>query len=210
MKYIVDGEEYTVIINKKNNKNTYIRVKEDLIIYVTTNYFVTNGMVKKILDDNYNYLKKNIERMKIKQEKNREFYYLGNKYDIIIIDNKKIEIIDNRIYVKSIDSLNRWLKKEMKRIYAERLSIIYNRFSENIPYPSLRLRHMSTRWGVCNKKTITITLNTELIKYNIRCLDYVIVHELSHLVYFNHSKDFWSLVSKYCPNYKEIKKELKD
>lgn len=210
MKYIVDGEEYTVIINKKNNKNTYIRVKEDLIIYVTTNYFVTNGMVKKILDDNYNYLKKNIERMKIKQEKNREFYYLGNKYDIIIIDNKKIEIIDNRIYVKSIDSLNRWLKKEMKRIYAERLSVIYNRFSENIPYPNLRLRHMSTRWGVCNKKTITITLNTELIKYNIRCLDYVIVHELSHLVYFNHSKDFWSLVSKYCPNYKEIKKELKD
>ena len=62
MKYIVDGEEYTVIINKKNNKNTYIRVKEDLIIYVTTNYFVTNGMVKKILDDNYNYLKKKIEK----------------------------------------------------------------------------------------------------------------------------------------------------
>jgi hypothetical protein len=69
---------------------------------------------------------------------------------------------------------------------------------------------MRTRWGVCNKKTITVTLNTELIKYNLRCLDYVIVHELSHLVYFNHSKDFWNLVSKYCPNYKEIKRELKD
>lgn len=210
MKYIVDNEEYEVVINKKNNKNTYIRVKEDLKIYVTTNYFVTNSMINKILDNNYTYLQKNIERMKLKQEKNNEFYFLGEKYDIIIIDNKKVEIMDNRIYVKSIDSLNRWLKKEMKRIYAERLALIYDRFEEDIPYPNLKLRHMTTRWGVCNKKTITVTLNTELIKYNIRCLDYVIVHELSHLVYFNHSKDFWNLVSKYCPNYKEIKKELKD
>ncbi|MBP3765794.1 MAG: M48 family metallopeptidase [Bacilli bacterium] len=210
MKYIVDNVVYDVIITKKNNKNTYIRVKDDLKIYVTTSYFVTKNMIKDILDRNYDYLSKNIERMKIKQEKDSEFYYLGHKYDIIIIDNKKVEIMDNRIYVKSIDSLNRWLKKEMKRIYSERLSIIYNMFEEDIPYPNLRLRKMTTRWGVCNKKTITVTLNTELIKYNIRCLDYVIVHELSHLVYFNHSKDFWNLVSKYCPNYKDIKKELKD
>ena len=210
MKYIVEDNEYDVIIIKKNNKNTYIRVKEDLKIYVTTSYFVTKSMIKNILDKNYDYLKKNIERMKLKQEKESEFYFLGHKYDIIIYDSSKVEVMDNRIYVKSMDALNRWLKKEMKRIYSERLAIIYNMFEEDIPYPNLRLRHMTTRWGVCNKKTITVTLNTELIKYNIRCLDYVIVHELSHLVYFNHSKDFWCLVSKYCPNYKEIKKELKD
>lgn len=210
MKYIVDDNEYDVIITKKNNKNTYIRVKEDLNIYVTTNYFVTKNMIKDILDKNYDYLKKNIERMKLKQEKESEFYFLGDKYDIIIYDRSKVEVMDNRIYVKSMDTLNRWLKKEMKRIYSERLALNYDRFEENIPYPNLRLRHMTTRWGVCNKKNITVTLNTELIKYNIRCLDYVIIHELSHLVYFNHSKDFWNLVSKYCPNYKEIKKELKD
>ncbi len=167
-------------------------------------------MIKDILDKNYDYLKKNIERMKLKQEKESEFYFLGDKYDIIIYDSSKVEVMDNRIYVKSMDALNRWLKKEMKRIYSERLALNYDRFEENIPYPNLRLRHMTTRWGVCNKKNITVTLNTELIKYNIRCLDYVIIHELSHLVYFNHSKDFWNLVSKYCPNYKEIKKELKD
>lgn len=210
MKYIVEDNEYDVIITKKNNKNTYIRVKEDLNIYVTTNYFVTKNMIKDILDKNYDYLKKNIERMKLKQEKESEFYFLGDKYDIIIYDSSKVEVMDNRIYVKSMDALNRWLKKEMKRIYSERLALNYDRFEENIPYPNLRLRHMTTRWGVCNKKNITVTLNTELIKYNIRCLDYVIIHELSHLVYFNHSKDFWNLVSKYCPNYKEIKKELKD
>ena len=210
MKYIVDGNEYEVVIIKKNNKNTYIRIKDDLKIYVTTNYFVTNSMIKKLLDDNYSYLSKNIERQSIKQKKNELFYYLGEVYDIIIYDTKKIEIIDNRIYVKDEATLNRWLKKEIKRIYSERLVLLYNEFEENIPYPNLKIRKMTTRWGVCNKKTKTITLNSELIKYSIDKLDYVIIHELSHFIHFNHSKEFWLLVSKYCPRYKEIRKELRD
>lgn len=210
MKYIIDNVEYEVVIQKKNNKNTYIRVKDDLKIYVTTNYFVTKSMIKQILDNNYGYLSRNIEKQKIKQEKNNEFYYLGEKYDIIFFDSKKIEIINNRIYVKDEATLNRWLKKEIKRIFSERLAIIYNEFEEDIPYPNLRIRHMTTRWGVCNKKSITVTLNSELIRYSLDKLDYVIIHELSHLIHFNHSKEFWTLVSKYCPRYKEIRKELKD
>lgn len=210
MKYIIDNVEYEVVIQKKNNKNTYIRVKDDLRIYVTTNYFVTKSMIKQILDNNYGYLSRNIEKQKIKQEKNNEFYYLGEKYDIIFFDSKKIEIINNRIYVKDEATLNRWLKKEIKRIFSERLAIIYNEFEEDIPYPNLRIRHMTTRWGVCNKKSITVTLNSELIRYSLDKLDYVIIHELSHLIHFNHSKEFWTLVSKYCPRYKEIRKELKD
>jgi len=63
---------------------------------------------------------------------------------------------------------------------------------------------------VCNKKNKTVTLNSELIKYSIDKLDYVIIHELSHFIHFNHSKDFWNLVSKYCPRHKEIRKELRD
>ena len=46
--------------------------------------------------------------------------------------------------------------------------------------------------------------------YDITKLDYVIVHELSHFIHFNHSKEFWNLVNKYCPRYKQIKKELKE
>ena len=69
---------------------------------------------------------------------------------------------------------------------------------------------MKTRWGVCNRKNITVTLNLELIKYDLNKVDYVIVHELSHFVHFNHSKNFWNTVSKYCPKYKQIKKELKE
>lgn len=210
MKYKIDNNEYEVVIIKKNNKNTYIRVKDDLTIYVTTNYFVTNSQIKKMLDQNYNYLKKNIERCVNHSEKSQKFYYLGTCYDIITISTKDIEIIDNRIYVKNMDYLNKWLQKQMKQIFKERLELMYNTFEENIPYPNLKIRKMKTRWGVCNKTTKTVTLNSELIRYSLDKLDYVIVHELSHFIHFNHSSSFWSLVSKYCPNYKKIRKELKD
>ena len=56
MNYKINNEEYEVIIEKKNNNNTYIRVKEDLKIYVTTNYFTSQTYIKSLLDNNINYL----------------------------------------------------------------------------------------------------------------------------------------------------------
>lgn len=210
MKYEFNNEIYNVVIEKKLNKNTYIRVKEDLTIHVTTNYLITNKQIKKLLDDNTKFLEKSIKRQKEKLEKVNLFYYLGKVYDIIVIRTKDIEFIDNRIYVKSMDYLNKWYRKQMKKLFQERLDYNYTLFEEDISYPNLRIREMKTRWGVCNRSNLTITLNSNLIKYDIEKLDYVIIHELSHLVHFNHSKEFWSLVNKYCPNYKRIRKELRD
>lgn len=210
MKYIIDKEEYEVVITRKNNKNTYIRIKEDMKIYVSTNYFVTNGQVKKILDRNIEYLKNTIPKVERKKEKTDFFYYLGHKYDIIIMPGEDVSVIDNIIYVDSLDKLEKWYLKEAKKIFQERLDAIYPMFEERIPYPKLRIRKMKTRWGVCNRKNMTVTLNLELMKYDLTKVDYVIVHELSHFVHFNHSKSFWNTVSKYCPKYKQIKKELKE
>ena len=86
----------------------------------------------------------------------------------------------------------------------------YNKFEEKIPKPNLKIRTMKTRWGVCNRKSKTITLNTRLLEYDISCLDYVIVHELSHFIHPNHSSEFWNLVGKYYPKYKECRKMLKE
>ena len=63
MKYELDGIEYDVIINKKNNKNLYIRVKEDMKIYVSCNYFTTKGMIEKVLNENKNSLRKMIKSL---------------------------------------------------------------------------------------------------------------------------------------------------
>ena len=67
MKYEIDGIEYEVILVKKNNKNTYIRIKEDGKIYITTNYFVSKSYIKQLLDNNYLTIKKMLEKNKIKQ-----------------------------------------------------------------------------------------------------------------------------------------------
>ena len=210
MKYEIDGIEYEVILVKKNNKNTYIRIKEDGKIYITTNYLVSKSYIKQLLDNNYLTIKKMLEKNKIKQEKNNSFYFLGKKYDIIIVPTFDIDITEDKIFVKSKDYLNKWLKKQIEKIYQERLDYIYNLYREKIPYPKLKIRKMSTRWGVCNRSNNTITLNSELIKYGLKQIDYVIIHELSHFIYFDHSKNFWLQVSKYCPNYKEVRKTLKE
>jgi len=210
MKYTVNNIEYDVVIEKKNNKNTYLRVKDNNTLFITTNYFVTKKQILKFLSDNEAFIIKSQNKINKHKELEDKFILFGNEYNIILMPNKKVEIIGNNIYTKDIKTLNNWLKREIKSLYLKRLDMIYNKFSENIPYPSLKIRKMTTRWGVCNTKLHIITLNTELIRYDITKLDYVIVHELSHLVYPNHSKDFWSLVSKYCSDYKKIRKELKD
>ncbi len=211
MDYIIDGEKYKVEIVKKNNKNTYIRVKEDLTISVSTNYLVSKKSIKQLLDKNKSYLIKMIEKRKLELEKQQSFYYLGQIYDIIIMPSiKDIEIIGNRIYTKDNKTLEKWYKKQINDIFKQRLEYNYKIFNQNITCPSLKIRKMKTRWGVYNRKNHSITLNSNLIMYEIDKLDYVIIHELCHTIHFDHSKDFWNLVSKYVPNYKNIKKQLKD
>jgi len=209
MKYVIDNKEYEVVILRKHNKNTYVRVKEDCKIYVTTNFFVTQNQVKKLLDNNYENVKKMINSVKLKQTKAQFFYFLGKAYDIIIVPTIDIDITDNKIFVKNEEYLNRWLKNKIYDIFKERLNLIYSHFEEQIPYPNLKIRKMKTRWGVCNRKNNNVTLNSELIKYGYEQIDYVIIHELSHFVYFDHSKNFWQIVEKYCKDYKKIRKSLK-
>lgn len=211
MKVVINNKELEVfIIKKRSNKNTYIRVKEDLNIYVTTNYYTREKEIEKLIKDNLNNIKKMFERQEKRKIKEETFSYLGKKYDIVYLNSDNIIIGDEKILVPKDFNINKWYQKESKKVFQDELDKIYNIFPYNIPYPTLTIRKMKSRWGVCNVKTKRITLNLELIKMDIKYLDYVIVHELSHLVYANHQKDFWSLVFKVIPNYKEIRKEMKE
>lgn len=211
MIYRFEDKDYEVEIIRKGNKNTYVRITDDLKIQVTTNRFVTKNDIKKLLDNNHAFLKKALNKSINRQEKNQKFYYLGKIYDIVIAPSfDQIELSDNKIYVSDNKSLDKWILKQMQLVFKQRLEYNYNLFEENIPFPNLKIRNMKTRWGVCNRKNITVTLNSSLIKESIDKIDYVIIHELSHLVHFDHSKAFWSVVEKYCPNYKSIRKDMKE
>lgn len=208
--YKLDGCTYKVLIVKKNNKNTYIKIKDDLTIYVTTNYLTSKREVKTILDNEKDFLRKALSRTRKKLEKEELFYYLGEKYDIILVPFENTEVSDGKIFVKDMKTLEKWLKKETKRIFAERLEYNYNLFDEDIPFPKLKIRSMKTRWGVCNKRDNSVTLNSKLIKYSIHEIDYVIIHELSHFVHFDHSREFWETVRMHMPDYKKAVAILKE
>ena len=210
MKITIEGQTFNVFITRKNNKNMYLRVKKDGI-YITCNYFVTNSMIKSFIEKNEDDIIRMNETVQRKEKKNEVFYYLGNNYDVVVLNTvSKIEFVGNQVFVKNKTYLNTFLKNECERIFNERVKICYNLFEEDIPYPKVMIGKMKRKWGYCNKRQELIKLNSELIKYSIDEIDYVIIHELCHFLEFNHSKNFWNYVKKYKPNYKENTKVLKE
>ncbi len=211
MKYELDGKEYNVKVVKKNNKNTYLRVLDDMTIYITTNYLTTNKSIIKLLDTNKDRLRVMLTRQSNQNKKKKAFFYLGREYDIIEVSiMDKVEVNDKYIYIPNKKKFDLWYKKELRRVFEERLKYNYERFKEIKKCPELKIRTMKTRWGVYNRVKHTITLNSHLLEYDYDVIDYVIIHELSHIIHFDHSKDFWALVSIYCPDYKKIRKKLKE
>ena len=210
MLYNYNNVNYEIVIEKKKQKNTYIRVKEDLKIYVTTTFLTPDFMINKLIKENTKSINKMIDNQIKKNDNKKGYHYLGKEITIFIIPTvKKPYLEDNYLYVNSESQIEKWFKQETKRIFKERLDYNYSIFTEKIPYPILSIRKMTTRWGVNNRVSKKVTLNSELIHMDIKYLDYVIVHELSHFIHFDHSKSFWSLVEKNCPDYKQIRKEMR-
>lgn len=207
MEYKYKDKYYEIEVIRKSNKNTYLRVKDGKIV-VTTNYLVSNSKVEKLIRDNTAFINMNLDK-DIARKKDTSFKLFGNIYDIIY-GFPNTEIDESKIYTKDDKTLNKYLYKYIRNTYEERLNYWYNFFEEQIPIPNLKIRKMTSRWGVCNIKNHNVTLNLELSKYKIDALDYVIVHELSHFIHPNHSKNFWLLVGKYYPKYKEVRKYLKN
>lgn len=211
MKLNVSGNTYDIIIERKSTtRNTYIRVKPDLSILVTTNKFTPIKTITDLIEENYEKIVKMIEVQQKKNENNDGFFYLGKHYDIIYVDTLDISFGENKVFLGRNFDIDKWYKKQAKKIFLEHLNEEYNKFSRKIPYPELKIRKMTSRWGVCNIKLKTIALNLELMKRDTKYLDYVIVHELSHLVHADHSDRFWSLVEDNMPDYKKYRKEMKE
>ncbi len=212
MKVKIDGEYYEVVVVRKRIKNIYMRVKDDLKIYVSVNSFVSDSYVKELIDKNINILKKMIDREKRKIERSSKFFYLGNEYRVILCNVfSKPYIDEGTIYVRKEEDLDKFLKSEAKRVLPLRVEECYKKMNnKSIPYPKVNVRKMVRKWGYCNKRDKLVTLNSELIKYNIDDIDYVVVHELCHFLHFDHSKAFWESVKYYKPDYKVNRKHLRE
>lgn len=211
MQFEVGNNLYEIIITKKRGtKNTYFRVKSDLKLYISTNTLVSDRQIKRMIEENSVSIAEIFQKQLRKRENNDGFYYLGKKYETVSVIGKEITLGEGKVFIGKEASIDRWYQKQAKKTFQERLEYWYSNFDRKIPYPSLTIRKMTTRWGVCNSKLKKITLNLELIKRELFCLDYVIVHELSHFKEMNHSLDFWKIVEANYPNYKKVRKIMKD
>ncbi|WP_153111784.1 M48 family metallopeptidase [Propionivibrio limicola] len=98
------------------------------------------------------------------------------------------------------------LRRKALELFAERLEHFAARMG--LTAPRLSLTSARTRWGSCSQRT-GIRLNWRLIHFPLHVIDYVVVHELAHLREMNHSPRFWAVVEAICPNYRQIRRELK-
>ena len=199
-----------VEIEYKSNKNLYIRFKDDLKMHVTCNRLFTKNKILDVINKNEKQILKMYEQ-KLKEVDNNNFYYLlGDKYTIIYDETIKTPYVDDDcIFVKNKKMLDKFTNEKIISIFTERLNKCALTF-DNLPKYTLRVRKMSTRWGVNNRGNNTITLNTELIKKDVSLIDYVCIHELCHFLEANHSSRFWAQVEKRYPYYKQARRMLKE
>lgn len=104
--------------------------------------------------------------------------------------------------------VERWQRREAGKIFPLRLAACHEALCElKLVFPALKIRKMRSRWGSCARNGV-ITLSLELIRMPLECIDYVVTHELCHLVEFNHSARFYELQSQFLPDWKERRRSL--
>lgn len=99
------------------------------------------------------------------------------------------------------------LKKQALRFVTERVERI-NREFYGFEYGKISVRNQKTRWGSCSKEG-NLSFSYRIVLLPPACADYLIAHELCHLKEFNHSPDFWRLVAKASPNYRALRREMR-
>jgi len=146
-------------------------------------------------------------------------YYLGKPYRLKIQSGKKneIKIIDGIFEIKLPNPDDKtktrkimlnWYSDRAKELLPERVLEYLSDFLKlGAGKPEIRFRRMKRCWGSCSNKNI-IVFNTELIKASFYCMDYVVIHELCHLIHHSHNKKFYSLLQSKMPDWKERKKQL--
>ncbi|WP_336014555.1 M48 family metallopeptidase [Fusobacterium polymorphum] len=212
--------EYTV--TKKKIKNFIIRIYPDLRIAVSVPLHASNKDIENFIQSKKEWIETTLEKIKVAKEnkntlKESSIKILGKEIDkkIIESDLERIRLTNTNIYIysKEIDNtqidkkLLEWKVEKLKAILDEYLNIYTKLLNINIDY--YQIKKLSSAWGIYHKKENYISFNSDLIEKDIECIEYVVLHELCHIFYMNHQKDFWALVEKYMPDYKVRRKKLK-
>ena len=212
---------YSIIRSFRKTMAIQIHPRGEVIVRAP--FFVGKRAITRFVGDHVEWIRKRLATQEQRKQdarafsqtdSNGPFLYLGQEYPFVFNDILPRQFVfdGEQFVVRSKDKekmpqlLNNWYKKQARNKFEEKLW----HFAEisGVKPQSLKLSSARTRWGSCSSVG-NINLNWKLILTPEFVIDYVIWHELMHLKVHGHNKKFWDLVAKYCLDFKEAKKWLR-
>ena len=216
-------------INKAKIKNIYITIENGEVV-IKAPWYTTRNQIQEVVESKRDWIMKKLEEYNVSPRKAKEYedgekfqilgesYYLNIYYKdinnaILNVENEKIEIILPLSYAEEDNTEQ--IKKMIDKMYymiAEKeveSAMEKTRKMVGLAPEEYKIKKIKYAWGTCSSRKV-ITINQNLMMYSRKAIEYVVLHEICHLKYMNHSKKFWEMVESYMPDYKEAEKELKE
>ena len=210
---VINNREFPCELKRQRRRSITARIRRDGVVEVRAPLLFRESDMMAFLSQHQRWLFNHYDKLQHVDG----YYYLGEKYELKVVESNKnsVEIQDNFLIVntKSLDlmesQINNWYKNRAKMVFSELLPPIIERFRKyNVAPTKIGIRDMRSRWGSCSRKG-HISLNLQLIKLPVNCIRQVMIHEMCHLVYFNHQDGFYTLMTEMMPDWKYWKKQLK-
>ena len=218
-------------VHRKKVKNINLRIKPNMEIYISVPINLHRDYIENFIHSKESWIKSVLKKVEDVKEKQKGFEYktgeihkfLGKEYNLTVKTGNfnGVNLINNEKKPNIILTVNENIfentdekKKIMEKWYFENAKKLFPQFMEkwlkilDEHVEKVSIKPMKTRWGSCNYVKKYITLNTELIKRTPFEIEYVVLHELTHLKYPNHGKGFYNYVERNIPNYKIAEKML--
>ena len=207
-------------ILRSNRKTLSLTIKKDGQIIVQAPNKMSEEIIHNFIEQKQNWLANKLAEITGNQQKYSEvlncktYLLFGQQYSLVLADVKKIEVLQSQIVIpkkteahKIIHVLVNFYKKKAKEVLQKRLN--YLQTILKITCNSFKIGNSKGKWGSCSSNGI-IMLNWRVIMLPPACIDYIIIHELCHLVEMNHSKRFWTLVETFLPKFNEQRQNLRE
>lgn len=207
-------------IIRSSRSTIALEISQEGALVVRTPYRASEGYINALLREKSNWINKKITEALQKKNSFRrkefidgeKFLYLGNTYSLRIANESNLSINGKGeiLLPKSIIPLARpymikWYIRSAREIITERTDIYAKRL--NLKYGKIKISSANTRWGSCSGKN-DLNFTWRLIMAPLEIIDYVIIHEITHIVEKNHSSDFWNKVSHIIPDFKKRRQWL--
>ncbi|MGN1450558.1 MAG: M48 family metallopeptidase [Eubacteriales bacterium] len=204
---------------QKRIKNVNIRVKPDGCAAVSYPIGLSLSFARQCVIQKADFILRSLEKLPRPQESGGRLLYHGSALEIRAFFSETPSFsLENGVLrlglsfpddpEKTRTAAEKALCGISRRELTEHCLNAYPRFGGAFPFPELRFKKMTSRWGSCSPKNNSVTLNLKLISVPPECAEYVVCHEFSHFLQPNHSPAFYAELARHIPDWKERKKLL--